>query len=72
MTLQELGSRLKALREEIGVTQEELAERTGLNHAVITRLETGSSKLSTEKLVHYLNGLSYEIVFRHLGTKRDF
>lgn len=36
--------RLRARREELGLTQAQLAERTGLTQATISRLEKGASK----------------------------
>lgn len=37
-------SRIRARREELGLTQAQLADRTGLTQATISRLEKGSSK----------------------------
>jgi DNA-binding XRE family transcriptional regulator len=37
------GHRLKRLREEAGLTQEELARRSGLHRVTVARLERGSS-----------------------------
>jgi transcriptional regulator with XRE-family HTH domain len=38
---QKIGSQLKALREKAGITQSEMAEKTGLQRANIARVEGG-------------------------------
>jgi transcriptional regulator with XRE-family HTH domain len=40
-----LGLRIKELRKEAGITQQELADKTGLKRPNLARIETG--KLST-------------------------
>ena len=71
MTREELGHRLKALRNDKEVSQEEMAERSGLSNTTIGAIETGNGRCSLDALLKYMNALSYEIVFRHLGTGRD-
>jgi len=52
-----MASKLKSLREQRGMTQEQLAERSGLSRTYLARLETGRQDptLSTlEKLAKAL------------------
>jgi transcriptional regulator with XRE-family HTH domain len=48
-----VGQRIKAIRERKGITQDQLAEMTGLNRVHLYRLETGrqSMTLRTLKLI---------------------
>lgn len=47
---EELGQRLKELREQSGVTQAELAAALGLGQSAISRLEDGSRALTAREL----------------------
>ena len=47
----EIGSHLKALRVQKGLTQEELAERTDLSKGYISQLE---NDLSSPSMTHFL------------------
>ena len=50
MGWQELGARIKALRDRRRLTQAELAERTGLSVIFIRKLEAGERNASFEVL----------------------
>lgn len=52
-----IGKRFKERREEIGLTQEQFAEKTGLTVNYISTIERGASFPRCEKLVLLLNGL---------------
>ena len=52
-----ISKRIKERREEIGLTQEQLAEKLGLTVNYISTLERGASFPRCEKLIHLLNGL---------------
>lgn len=41
-------ARLRALRKEAGLTQEELAERAGVTHGTISRIERGKIALTED------------------------
>ena len=41
--------RVKEIREEKGITQLELAEKSGVTRATIWKLETGESEVTTTK-----------------------
>lgn len=70
MTREELGGRLKTLREDLDVTQQDLAERTGLHQVEISKLERGERGVSIDKLLQYMNGLSFELLFQHTGNRK--
>lgn len=52
-----IGKRIKECREKIGLTQDELAEKTGLTPNYISTVERGASFPRCEKLILLLNGL---------------
>ena len=52
-----IGKRIKQCRERLGLSQEELAEKTGLTANYISTLERGMSFPRCEKLILILNGL---------------
>lgn len=44
-----MGTKVKERREELGMTQEELAEKSGISRATISTLENGIDKNTTTK-----------------------
>lgn len=52
-----IGKRVKARREELGMTQEELAEKVGVGINYISTLERGVSFPRCDRLIKVLNGL---------------
>ena len=52
-----VGQRFKLYREKAGLTQEELAEKVGLNSNYISRIERGDSFPRLEAFVGLLNAL---------------
>lgn len=52
-----IGKRVKQCREQLGLSQEELAEKTGLTANYISTIERGMSFPRCEKLIILLNGL---------------
>lgn len=52
-----IGKRMKQRREELGLTQEQFAEKLGLTTNYISTLERGASFPRCEKLILILNGL---------------
>ena len=52
-----VGQRFKQYREQAGLTQEELAEKVGLNSNYISRIERGDSFPRLETFVGLLNAL---------------
>lgn len=53
-----VGLRVKQLRNKLGISQEELADRVGLDRTYITSVESGKRNISiinVEKLANCLN-----------------
>lgn len=62
----ELGRQVRELRDSVGISQRELAERMGTTQSVIARLEAGGSRpsLTTLERVAEAVGLQLEIRFQ--------
>lgn len=56
--LKALGARIRDLRRERGLTQEELAERAGLHSRYISRIELGGANFGVSVLYQIAEGLS--------------
>lgn len=71
MNLKEFGVYFAKIRERSGYrSQRELAERSGVSHSTINRIESGSHKVSTENLkiiAPHLQDVSYEDLLLALG-----
>ena len=64
MQLHELGSKIKALRKEKKLTQEQLSKLCGISRVTLGKLERGEvSSVSIKTLDLMLSALSYEIDF---------
>ena len=57
----ELGKQLQNLREEKGLTQDEIAELMGISRTTISKIENGLWNFSVEKLQEYCNVLGIEL-----------
>ena len=55
---EKIGMRIKTLRNNCNMTQEKLAEKTGLSLSHICNLENGHSKMSVESLITIADALS--------------
>ncbi|WP_410770305.1 helix-turn-helix domain-containing protein [Fontibacillus sp. BL9] len=66
MLLQLIGERIKQLRKEQGLTQEELAEKAGVNASYIGTVERGERNISLETLEKIIQGLDVpmEVMFQ--------
>lgn len=53
-----LGAQIAALRQIRGLTQQDLAQRTGLQPAAISHFETGHREPTIKNLIKLCNGLS--------------
>ena len=74
---EKFGLRLKALRKEKGLSQEELAERSGLNRPYISGIEQGKRNVSLEVMEKLADALGVgigELVDFNFpnGTDRSF
>ncbi len=58
-----VGQQLATLRKERGVTQTELAERTGLTQNHITRIESGRYNVGFYQVHAIADALGYDITF---------
>ncbi len=65
MKLHEIGTKIKALRKERGITQEQLASISGISRVTLGKLERGQvGGVSIKTLDMILAELSYEIEFK--------
>lgn len=63
MVKQKVGERIKELRQGLGISQEELAFRSGVHRTYIASLEVGKRNVSIvtlEKIVNALNVSMWE------------
>ena len=56
-----LGERLRAARNKANLTQEQLAQVTGINQANISRLENGTANPSLRTLKRLAEGMGMEL-----------
>ena len=61
-----IGETIRTLRKQQGMTQEELAERSGIGRLAIVRLETGKPKTggTIDTLLRLLDALGMKCVIR--------
>jgi len=73
--VKKVGERIRQLRKERNLSQEQLAERSGLHTNYVGQGERGEKNLTLETLEKIVSGLdvSLEELFRHLGPmeKKD-
>jgi transcriptional regulator with XRE-family HTH domain len=65
----QLGSAIKQVRAEKSMTQEQLADRTGLHATYVSDIERGARNPSFEVLVRIAGGL--EVPMAELGAAYD-
>lgn len=63
-----LGTRIRAQRQKLNLTQEKFAERVGISESFLGHIERGNRKLSLETLVKISQELNVSIDFLLLGT----
>lgn len=64
-----LGAEFSLLRKEAGLTQDELAERTGIDQAEISRIERGASNATEDTLARLAQELDAEIGLVRRGKR---
>lgn len=64
-----IGSTIKNLRSEMKITQEELANFTGLSRIGVVKLEKEENDLKLSSLIKIANLLGFEIVLRKRSNK---
>lgn len=65
LTNRSIAERVKLLRKELGLTQEEIAKRLGVSRATVSQMENGERKITAEelyKLANILNVTADEIL----------
>ena len=65
----EIGKTIKELRSEMKITQEELANFTGLSRIGVVKLEKEENDLKLSSLIKIANLLGFEIILRKRSTK---
>jgi HTH-type transcriptional regulator/antitoxin HipB len=63
-TLEQLEPVLVAFRKKQGLTQAEMAQRTGVSQQALSALESKPHRASFERLLSYLSALNVEIILR--------
>ena len=61
-----MGYRIKEARKKMGISQDELAKKSGISRATITALECGKAKVTTTKTLLALSkalGVSVDDIF---------
>lgn len=68
-----IGQQVKHFRHTLGLTASDLAERTGLSKAMISKIESASTSCSLTTLERLADGLSVPVtaLFRGLETDRE-
>jgi transcriptional regulator with XRE-family HTH domain len=61
MKFNNIGEVISSLRKQIGITQEELGSRTGLNRVVIAKIENSQRALSLEEAVNISKVFSIDV-----------
>ena len=71
--LEDIGSRLRAERDRVGISQRELARRVGLSPSMISQIESGLSKPSVSTLYGIVTelGVSLDDLFGANGSASD-
>ena len=68
MNFSEIGARIRSKRLELKLTQEQLAEKTGLTDTYIGAIERATSKCSIETLVKLSKVLNINMDYLLFGT----
>ena len=61
VTAATLGTRVKQYRMELGMTQTELAEKGGLSHSALSKIESGQLSPTFQTLLRIVKGLGVDI-----------
>ena len=69
--LKEMGQRLVARRKHLGLTQDELAERSDLTTQTISTSETGRKALRPENIIKLSEALDVSVEYLLLGKVSD-
>ena len=61
MKFNNIGEVISALRRQIGITQEELGSRTGLNRVIIAKIENNQRAVSLEEAINVSKVFSMDV-----------
>lgn len=68
MRLEEIGNKIKSLRKEKNLTQEQLAQKSGISRVTLGKLERGEfGSVSVNTLNLVLNNLNYTLNVKQLS-----
>jgi transcriptional regulator with XRE-family HTH domain len=70
-TSREIGERVKKRRQELRITQEELAERLGVTYQQIQRYENGVNRLNVENIQVIANALDVPVSYFFGNSRKD-
>ena len=70
--LKEIGVRIKARRKELGLTQEELAERMEVSIQMISNVELGKKAIRPENLIKLCHALDTSADYILRGNRADW
>ncbi|HEC64178.1 MAG TPA: XRE family transcriptional regulator [bacterium] len=62
--------RLREQREKLGMTQEELAKKSGIPRTTITKIETGYQNTSIGKLMQLAEAMDLEVEVKFVKSKK--
>ncbi|WP_340026422.1 helix-turn-helix transcriptional regulator [Paenibacillus sp. FSL K6-1096] len=67
--IKRIGERIRRLRKEMNLSQEQLAERSGLHTNYVGQVERGEKNLTLETLEKVVTGLNISLqeLFRYIG-----
>lgn len=68
MDFEQIGARIRDRRNELGMTQEQLAEKVNVSDVFIGAIERANSKASVETLVKLASVLNMNMDYLLLGT----
>lgn len=61
LLLAEFGRRVRSLREQAGLTQEELAKSSNMHRVTIARVEAGTREVGLTSIIALARGLSVDV-----------
>lgn len=65
------GDRIREIREAKRLTQDQLAERTGISKGFLSDVENGKRNVSSEYLLRIANALNASVDYLLRGTSRQ-
>lgn len=70
-TSREIGEKVKKKRRELGISQEELAERLGVTYQQVQRYENGMNKLNVENIQVIADALDTPVSYFFGNGRKD-